>query len=427
MSASNPQMESRALTRERRSLEQAMTESRSKYYGYVAGANNHAIRWTFTKNHADKINERITNLRSKNPDESRASVSIWTWSLIILLALIAVVAIDYLIMGGTLDYLLTTQRELQGVEEYFVYLKVLGTVALLTVEVAIAIGLVLLRERSNSIMSVFLHWFIGIGLALALSAFAFGLMYTKIKNESLNIPVFDSTAPALGQVSETDQAETPIPPQKKVLLVGLCGICFFIHIFALMKADSVADAFALVGYGLNQTLLSTGEKFHRFRTNRAAARTENLYRQAYDQFEEHNAAFPNDQLPSVRSQQNPNQLIPVMRLSPIAQRIIESLQNGVVEDMNTANQNGHGQPAETAELSSEPIGDGGPPEANPGNPNQNAEADYEMNVNNHDAHRAGNNGSNVINGNEPQAQYAAEADYLRTVLDAHVRNSDSGI
>lgn len=435
-------IESRSARRERHARGHAQKASRSKYDFHVNETNRYAIKYAFANSRFSRSSRRRADLRTNNPDEAQAPASKWAWSTIILIALVAVVVIDYLIIGGTLDYLLGMQRELQGLEQYYVYLKIFGTFALLTLEIAIAIGLVLLRERTDSRLPVFLHWVVGIGMALALTGFAFGLMYTKIRNESVNIPVAEAADVVAPLTAVAEVADAGIPLQKWVLLAGLCSVCFFVHIFALMKADSVADAFSLAAYGVGQAHLAGQETIHRLATNRAAGKTENSYRRAYDQFEAHMAEFPGDPLPSVPGQQDPNQRIPIMRLSPVAQRIIESLQNGAVENLNAAagTQARQPQPPNEPVVDASDVGDDNPPPIDPpaasahdggngfhsnqydgnaanGNAgNSHAAADVNGDANRHDA----DNG----NSNNPDA---AEADYLRTILEAQVRNSDGEI
>lgn len=431
MSNLNSPANSRSARRENRRLDQAQIASRSKYNRLVQRINDSASKYVFGYDHLKDVVAKRKLLRRNNADEAQAGLAKWVWSILIVIGLAAVTMIDYLIVGGTLDYLLGMQRELQGNEDYFFYLKILGTVALLAVEVAIAVGLILLREYYNSRPMVILHWVVGIGLALALTAFAFGLMYTKIKNESVNLPpVADAVVEDAVSTVVTEITDSEIPSQKWVMLVGVCGICFFVHVFALMKADSIADAFALFGYAGQQSIYSVQETVHRMNVNRAAGKTEASYRRAYDQFEAHNAEFNNSPLPSVPSQQDPNQQIPVMRLSPVAQRIIENLQNGAVENLGAArnNRSNHTPLNNPIEPEEEPLGVR-PAETGDSAKNFNGNGAHDgYNAHGNANHNGGFTGrAHLTNGdNRDRGDNAddAEADYLRTVLDAQVRNSD---
>lgn len=429
MSNLNSPVNSRRARGENRRLEQAQKTSRSTYNRLVQKINDSASKYVFSNARLKKVVAKRKLLQKNNADEAQATVAKWVWSTLTVIGLAAVVIIDYLIVGGTLDYLLGMQRELQGNEDYFIYLKILCTIALLGIEIAIAVGLILMREYYNSRIMTVLHWVVGIGLALALTAFAYGLIYTKIKNESVNLPpvadavVEDAVSPIVTEITDSE-----IPAQKWVMLVGVCGICFFVHFFALMKADSIADGFALYGYGARQTIYSAKESVHRMRVNRAAGKTEASYRRAYDQFESHNAEFNNDQLPSVPSQQDPNQQIPVMRLSPVAQRIIENLQNGAVENLGVTRNNAANQTPVNNNVEPDEEAQNAPP------PDNNAHKFNGNNAHNGDAahDNANHNGdfpvhANQTNGNNRDGDdnaNNAEADYLRTVLDAQVRNSD---
>ncbi|MGD9588750.1 MAG: hypothetical protein AB7Q37_03280 [Pyrinomonadaceae bacterium] len=420
----NSAVTSRAAGKENRRLGRLKKASRLKYQRLIQGINDWAKKYVFRSHRLNGIRAKRQLIRNNNPDESQATISDWVWSGLVLVGLTGVVVIDYLVVGGTLDYLLGMQRELQGLEEYYVYLKVLATLALLAIEVAIAIGLIWLREHSDSLAAVATHWLVGIGLASALTAFAFGLMYTKVKNEGVNVPLAAVTDDLTNAAAGI--AEAPIPTHKWVMLLGVCSICFFVHLFALMKAESVAESFALAGYGGHQAVNATREAISRFQTNRAAGKAEAFYRDAYDHFETHNVEFADDPLPSVPSQQAPDQQIPVMRLSPVAQRIIENLQNGAVENLGGVRNNVTDERTNNsnAEVNEEEPGPQQPPDNPPDQEFGNA------NPTGNDPPGSPDNGQDFAGRQDDDRDHqnrdsaAAEANYLRTILEAEVRNSD---
>ncbi len=321
-----PPNNSRSGRREARQADEQQRRSRRSYYEHIKTANDSAIRHAKAESNLDRTQTKQQALVDRNPDEAGATVARWAWHTIILIAVVAIVIVDYLIIGGSLDYLFQMQPELANLGENLPLYKIGATIGIVLIETAIAVGIALLRERGRSGFALFMHYVIGIAIAATLSLFAFGLLSSKVKNDAT------VTTTEIAVLSSTDTALEPdIPNEKLAIVIGVCALCFVAHTFALLKGESIADAAALMAYGARMVPLNVSSKINRYRRDRNGAKAESAYRQAYDAFEEHNAEFPNDALPSVPSQQDPETNIPVMRLSPVAQRIIERLQNGVIE------------------------------------------------------------------------------------------------
>jgi cytochrome b561 len=218
-------VESRERRDERLNREQDQETSRVKFNNFIQHINDASVGYVFSKQRREETRKKRQDLRNENPDEAKAGIHKKVGFIIVLLALVAVGVVDYLIIGGTVDYLLGMHRELQEYE-YLVHLKILAIIVLIVIEIAIAVGVAQLRRKYKSKSYTVLHWFIGIGLALALTFFAGALMYTKIANEaeqSVMSVVESATDISSAQDEEEEKIIPKIPTQKWMLDEQITG------------------------------------------------------------------------------------------------------------------------------------------------------------------------------------------------------------